>query len=109
MAFKVLEMAIALAGQLRGPLEAVRKRDRSLEDQVRRAATSVVLNLAESTGRDGADRARFIRIAAGSLCECRAGLEVARAWAFVEPRDLEGALALAAHIEAILYKLAPRR
>ncbi len=109
MAFKVLEMAIALAGQLRGPLEAVRRKDRSLEDQIRRAVSSVALNLAESTGREGADRVRFIRIAAGSLCECRAGLEVAQAWAFVTPRDLAGALALAAHIEAILYKLAPRR
>ncbi|MCC6997937.1 MAG: four helix bundle protein [Deltaproteobacteria bacterium] len=98
-------MAIALAGQLRGPLEAVRRRDRSLEDQVRRAATSVALNLAESTGRDGADRVRFIRIAAGSLCECRAGLEIAKAWGFVEPRDLVSPLALASHIEAILYKL----
>ena len=50
MAFKVLEMAIALAGQLRGPLEAVRRRDRSLEDQLRRAATSVVLNFGRVVG-----------------------------------------------------------
>ena len=109
MALEVLEVALEMIGALKAPLGSLRRVDGDLAGQVRRAASSVALNLAESTGREGADRVRFIRIAAGSLCECRAGLEVAKAWAFVEPRDLQGALALAAHIEAILYKLAPRR
>ena len=41
----------------------------SLVDQVRRAAASVALNLAESSGRVGGDRAHFFRIAYGSARE----------------------------------------
>ncbi|MCI0340602.1 MAG: four helix bundle protein [Planctomycetales bacterium] len=60
-----------------------------LADQSARAAGSAVLNLAEAMGRRGADRARTLRIAAGSVLEVaaanellghrRAGAEPARA------------------------------
>ena len=45
-----------------------------LLDQVERASGSVVLNIAEGCGRTGADRARCLRIARGSLLEVDAGL-----------------------------------
>lgn len=45
-----------------------------LWDQAQRAAASAVLNLAEACGRDGADRARCLRIARGSALETDAAL-----------------------------------
>lgn len=45
-----------------------------LGDQAQRASASVVLNLAEALGREGADRARMLRIAKGSALELDAAL-----------------------------------
>lgn len=47
------------------------------KDQLDRASTSVVLNLAEGNGkRSGPDRCRFFDIARGSAVECAACLDV---------------------------------
>ena len=43
-----------------------------LKDQARRAADSVVLNLAERCYREGKDRAFHFRVAMGSAAECAA-------------------------------------
>jgi len=43
-------------------------------DQALRASGSAVLNLSEAVGREGADRARHLRIARGSLLETDAAL-----------------------------------
>ncbi len=45
-----------------------------LGDQAQRASASVVLNLAEALGREGADRARMLRISKGSALELDAAL-----------------------------------
>ena len=45
-----------------------------IADQAMRASASVVLNLAEALGREGADRARALRIARGSALELDAAL-----------------------------------
>ena len=70
-----------------------------LKDQLRRAAASIVLNLAEGSGRFGQkDRKRFYHIAFGSLRECQAILDLELA----KNRQLKDcADRLAAHI----YKL----
>ena len=50
-----------------------------LSDQLRRAATSVVLNIAEGAGEYARDeKARFYRIARRSATECAAILDVCR-------------------------------
>ena len=55
------------------------KRARDLEVQLDRASTSIVLNIAEATGRRGrADRARFLAMARGSATECAAILDIVR-------------------------------
>ena len=48
----------------------------SLKDQARRAADSVVLNLAEACYREGKDRLHHFRIAQGSAAECCAVLDL---------------------------------
>ena len=48
-----------------------------LKDQLRRAASSIALNLAEGAGRFGQkDQKRFFQIAFASLRECQAVLDI---------------------------------
>ena len=70
--------------ELRPVVEAVRAVDAKLADQLRRAAQSVVLNIAEARGNDaGNARARF-STACGSAKEVRAALDVASDWGYIE-------------------------
>ena len=65
-------------------LPQVKRRDRALADQLRRAAQSVVLNIAEARGSDGGNaRARFAT-ACGSTKEVRAALDLASDFGYVE-------------------------
>ena len=51
-----------------------------LKDQIRRASSSIVLNIAEGAGKlSPQDRRRFYSIARGSLLEVSAGIDVANA------------------------------
>ena len=70
-----------------------------LKDQCLRAASSVVLNLAEGSGKDSpADRRRYYQIAMGSTREVQAILDLAdRVPASLRDR--------ADHLGACLYKL----
>ncbi|HKY38791.1 MAG TPA: four helix bundle protein [Polyangiaceae bacterium] len=75
--FKVAELSFQLIEDLRPLVLEVKKRDRSLADQLMRAASSIALNIAEAQKSDGGNmRARFFT-AAGSANESRAALRVA--------------------------------
>ena len=50
--------------------------DAALKDQARRAADSVVLNIAEGAYREGKERAKHYRIARGSAAEACAVLDL---------------------------------
>jgi four helix bundle protein len=70
--------------ELQPLLETIRDRDKALADQLKRAAQSVVLNIAEARGNDaGNARARF-STACGSAKEVRAALHIASDWGYVE-------------------------
>jgi len=69
---------------MRGMLTAIERRDPDLARQLRRAASSVVLNLAEGSGSFGGVRTQRYRTALGSARETLACLRVAEAFGYVE-------------------------
>ena len=78
-----------------------------LADQLHRAATSIVLNIAEGAGKfSPADKRRFYLIARGSAMECAAIIDVLMRLEAV-PSDLHGdAKAMLKRVAAMLVKLA---
>ncbi|MCC6995413.1 MAG: four helix bundle protein [Deltaproteobacteria bacterium] len=105
MALEVLEVSMELIAALRGPLGRLRQADRDLADQVRRAATSVALNIAEGAGRTGKDRPHHYRVAAGSNLEVAAALEVAVAWGDLDATEVQLALDLGRRVGAMLWRM----
>jgi four helix bundle protein len=82
----VYDRARKVVRELVPVLHIVRAHDKSLADQLKRAAQSVVLNIAEARGNDaGNARARF-STACGSAKEVRAALSVASDWGYIETR-----------------------
>ena len=79
----IQQRALQAVGGLRQVLSVVRKRDKSLFEQIHRAMNSVVLNIAEADGNDpGTAKTRFAS-ACGSAKEVRAGLQLAIAYGYV--------------------------
>jgi four helix bundle protein len=67
--------------------------------QIRRAATSVKLNIAEGASRSSlTERRRFFEISRGSLIEVDAGFETAVDLNYIHPSQLE-------HLEKILTRV----
>jgi four helix bundle protein len=87
---------------------AIERRDRDLASQVRRALSSVVLNLAEGFGSTGGNARLRFATARGSLYEAHAGLRVATAWAYVSADEAAPALAALDRLGARVYGLARR-
>ena len=75
--FDVLEVSLEMIGALREPVRRLQSGDRDLARQVRRAASSVTLNIAEGQKRAGADRRHSWRVACGSADEVRVALRTA--------------------------------
>ena len=107
--FIALQVSISLISALRPIVRAIRVRDRSLADQLQRAATSISLNLAEGAERIGGDQQQLYRVAAGSCAEVRAALAVAIAWGYLEGIVAKSASDLIDRQAARLYRLAHKR
>ena len=99
------QVTLELITVLRSVVEEVRTRSPDLAEQIRRAATSVALNLAEGTRRGGRDKKRVYRIAAAETQEVKTALGVAAAWGYVTPATIAPALALAERVGAMTYRL----
>ena len=89
MALRIYSVAIETVRALRPLIERIRTRDSNLADQLRRAATSIPLNLHEGAySQGGNSRARFYS-ALGSAAEVRACLDVAEALGYIDNVDNE--------------------
>jgi four helix bundle protein len=106
IALEVTLEAIALMAPLVGRIQRL---DRDLADQLRRALSSVALNLAEGNRSQGGIRLARFSTAAGSNAEARAALRVAIAWGYIAAKDAEPGLALLDRIGAMLHRLGARR
>ena len=74
------DVALDLVRALRPVVVQLRKHSPEAADQVERAASSIVLNLAEGSRRNGRDPRRFYAMAHGSAGEIRGALDLADAW-----------------------------
>jgi four helix bundle protein len=105
MAFAVEEMAFELIGVLREVVLRIKSRDRALAEQLRRAASSIALNIAESNYSDPGTRRARLFTAAGSANETRAALRVAVGWGYCSAAQTQPAQALLQRMCAILWTL----
>ena len=107
MALRIYSVAIDSVRRLRPLIERIRTRDHNLADQLRRAATSIPLNLHEGAySQGGNSRARFYT-ALGSAAEVRACLDVAEALGYIDNVDA-GLRDRLDQIVATLHRLAHR-
>ena len=90
MPFVAYDVSIQLIEQLAVVVAQLEERDADLADQMRRAATSVSLNLGEGAGCSAGRRRVHYEIAHGSAREVKACLDVAVAWGwardYTQPR-----------------------
>ena len=105
MRFKALSLALYVIKLLAKRLRSIRKHDGKLANQIRDAANSVILNLAEGNRRTGRDRLHLWNIAAGSADEVRVGLQAAVCWGYLSEKAVAEELERLDHLLAILWKL----
>jgi four helix bundle protein len=103
--FRALSLSYDLISALSPVIPAIRACDAPLADQLRRAAQSVALNLAESTGNSRGNRRLRIETAFGSAQETRAALHIARCWGYVDAASVAQAFELAEAIAKICWRL----
>ena len=103
--FEAFNLSLDLIAALTGVHGVIRQHDSDLAKQMRRAANSVALNLAEGRRRVGRDRPHSWRVAAGSADETKACLLVASAWGIVSAEKLAEPLAIIDSLLAILWRL----
>ena len=105
MAFQVEELSIELIAALVPLMPRIKQRDKALEDQLRRAASSIGLNCAEAAFSDPGNRRARLFTAAGSAGETRHALRQAVAWRHITEAEAQRAAALVRRIVAILWKM----
>jgi four helix bundle protein len=82
----------------------IERRDPDLGRQLRRALSSVTLNISEGSYAKGRNPPALYQVALGSAKECKACLEVAQSFGYIESIDPQ-VLAGLSSISAILYSL----
>ena len=80
----VYERAREVVQELAPVVASVRARDVDLANQMKRAAQSVVLNIAEARGSYRGNAKTRFGTACGSAKEVRAALHIATDWAYIE-------------------------
>ena len=105
MALQVYEISLEMIVGVKPLVDVIGRQDGSLADQMKRAASSVVLNIAEGAeSLGGNQRARF-RTALGSAAEVGAALDVALAWGYVSGPQAQGVRTALGRIRPMLSRL----
>ena len=105
----VYKVSIEFIGFSAGVYESFPKGKGFLADQFQRAATSIVLNIAEGAGEfSKKDKGRFYRIARRSATECAAILDVCFQLQLVEPDQMQAVRKLLLRVVAMLTQMAKR-
>ena len=102
---RIYATALSVISKLRPVIGSIERRDSDLGRQLRRAAASIALNIAEGSYARGRNRGALYQVALGSAKESRACLDVAIALGYIESLD-EQVLAELSSICAVLYRLA---
>ncbi len=105
MALDAYTVSIALLRSLAPLLKRLSAIDPKLEDQARRAAISVSLNIAEARQRTGKDQRNRYRVSLGSAAEVGAALDVAVALGYLADGAAGAALALIDRVRAMTWRL----
>ena len=105
MALQVVGVSLEMIAAVRPLVQRIRRHDRSLADQLVRAASSVVLNAAEAEYSDPGNKRARLFTAAGSANEARAAMRVAVAWGYLAQWEAESAEELVRRVLAMLWKL----
>lgn len=105
MALIVGELSIELIEKLRPLVPRIKACDKSLADQIQRAASSIALNIGEAAYSDPGNRRARFHTAAGSAGETLAAVRVAVAWGIVARAEGTAAVALLDRILPMLWKL----
>jgi four helix bundle protein len=105
MALQVAALSIEMIEAIRPVVPRIKRHDRSLADQLVRAASSVALNIAEAEHSDPGNRKARFFTAAGSANETLAALRVAVAWGYFQHGEAEAASVLLRRILGALWKL----
>src|SRR5262245_11964949 len=103
--FIAYNTSLELIRSLRQVVPQIQRHDSDLAKQMRRAVSSVSLNLNEGRKRVGQDRLHFYRMADASASEVLAGLDVADAWG--GSTDASAARGHLDHLMAMLWNLTP--
>jgi four helix bundle protein len=103
--FEVYEVSKQAVRGMRPLVARVQAHDRDLARQMRKAGSSVLLNIAEGWRRLGRDRRQHYLIAAGANAEVRAALDFCEALGYLDTESYAEVDALLDRVSAMLYRL----
>ena len=106
--FEAYDRSLQLLSSLVPVYKTLRTQDPDLLKQLRRAAQSVQLNIAEANGRIGKDRRYLFRVAYASAGEVMAALKGAVASEDLAPEMVAKPLELGDRVRAMTYRLATK-
>ena len=105
MNLKVLQLCLRLIALLRTLVSKIRKHDRGLHDQIKRAASSIPLNVAEGMRYRDGNRRQRLETAAGSADETLVILEVAVGWGYLDAAEIKEVAEVIDRLQAMNYRV----
>ena len=101
---RIYDVMLGVLRGVRGTIAQIEKHDGDLARQMRRAGTSVTLNLAEGSGSSGGNRRMRYRSALGSAREVMACLQSAEALGYIARID-DQVIAGLQHVINVLVRI----